>query len=395
MKTKWTALAILSLLPMLPLQSRAVDGVLEINQTCATMTGCFPGDVAGFPVTIGAGGSYRLTGNLQLPGPDTDAVVITAGPVTLNLGGFALQGVTTCRGVPVSSCTPAGAGSGVVGLAGVSDIAVRNGSITGMGSGGVSLDFSARVEDLHVFHNGTDGLSLGNESLVSRNIVTSNGDNGILCGMHCLVRDNTSTGNRLDGIGVVSGTVIGNTASRNGTAGGSFGALTGYAGNTFEANTPLDVSGGHETGGNLCSDGSCTTHGQRRYYLSTTTTDGAGALTGCATGFHMASLWEVYNLSLLRYDTTLGATRADSGSGPPTAMEGWMRTGSTSSTLSSGVPGADNCTSWTSASASREGTWMSLTGAWSGTFSLPTNVSPWEGQTSTCDTLKAVWCVEN
>ncbi len=30
----------------------AVDGVLEINHTCATQTGCFSGDTAGYPVTI-------------------------------------------------------------------------------------------------------------------------------------------------------------------------------------------------------------------------------------------------------------------------------------------------------------------------------------------------------
>ena len=30
----------------------ADDGVAEINQTCATMTGCFSGDTPGWPVTI-------------------------------------------------------------------------------------------------------------------------------------------------------------------------------------------------------------------------------------------------------------------------------------------------------------------------------------------------------
>jgi hypothetical protein len=39
----------------------AVDGVREINQTCAVQMGCFVGDTAGFPVTIdgSAGKSYR------------------------------------------------------------------------------------------------------------------------------------------------------------------------------------------------------------------------------------------------------------------------------------------------------------------------------------------------
>ena len=34
----------------------AVDGVAEINQTCAVNTGCFAGDFAGFPVTISSAG---------------------------------------------------------------------------------------------------------------------------------------------------------------------------------------------------------------------------------------------------------------------------------------------------------------------------------------------------
>ena len=43
----------------------AVDGVVEINQTCAVNTGCFAGDTPGFPVTITVAGSYRLTSNLS------------------------------------------------------------------------------------------------------------------------------------------------------------------------------------------------------------------------------------------------------------------------------------------------------------------------------------------
>ena len=44
-----TAMAALAIAPM---AASASDGVLEINQTCATQTGCFPGDSAGFPVTL-------------------------------------------------------------------------------------------------------------------------------------------------------------------------------------------------------------------------------------------------------------------------------------------------------------------------------------------------------
>jgi len=58
-----------------------------------------------------------------------------------------------------------------------------------------------------------------------------------------------------------------------------------------------------------------------------TTFDGAHALTACVLGFHMASLWEIFNVSVLEYDTSLGATMDDSGSGPPADVLGWIRTG--------------------------------------------------------------------
>ena len=57
----WLALALMAS-PAL-----AVDGVLEINQTCAVLTGCFAGDAPGFPVTMDSttpGKSFRLTSDL-------------------------------------------------------------------------------------------------------------------------------------------------------------------------------------------------------------------------------------------------------------------------------------------------------------------------------------------
>jgi len=51
----------------------AVDGVIEINQARALAGG--PGDEPGFPVTIYASGSYRLTSNLSV-GSDTDAILV-------------------------------------------------------------------------------------------------------------------------------------------------------------------------------------------------------------------------------------------------------------------------------------------------------------------------------
>jgi hypothetical protein len=64
----------------------------------------------------------------------------------------------------------------------------------------------------------------------------------------------------------------------------------------------------------------------RKFYLTQDGYDGSQALSACAQGYHMASLWEILDPSNLSYDTSLGATVADSGSGPPNGS-GWIRTG--------------------------------------------------------------------
>ena len=70
------------------------------------------------------------------------------------------------------------------------------------------------------------------------------------------------------------------------------------------------------------------TTGLRQFYISTDTkvVDGANATSACADGYHMASLWEIYDTSNLEYNTTLGITQQDSGQGPP-GNYGWVRTG--------------------------------------------------------------------
>ncbi len=55
----------------------AVDGVAEINQTCAVQTGCFSGDTAGYPVSIegSAGRSYRLTSDLVIQSVNSNGIM--------------------------------------------------------------------------------------------------------------------------------------------------------------------------------------------------------------------------------------------------------------------------------------------------------------------------------
>jgi hypothetical protein len=135
-----------------------------------------------------------------------------------------------------------------------------------------------------------------------------------------------------------------------------------------------------------------TTTASRRFYLTASDHVGNTALTACDPGFHMASIWEILDVSNLRYDTTRGVTKDDSGSGPPTADGGWIRTGTIARTNVSPIGGA-NCDAWTSASGSHHGTAMTLPNNWSD--SLPMN-STWRFVAQPCDSEHTnVWCVED
>ena len=129
----------------------------------------------------------------------------------------------------------------------------------------------------------------------------------------------------------------------------------------------------------------------RRYYLTTTLHKGNEALTACATGYHMASLWEIHEPTTLRYETALGFTRGDSGAGPPALAFGWIRTGWVAN--ESDVPGSSNCNSWTSDSGSGEGTAVGLPRAWRLTDSPL--ISPWISIGELCLEPIRVWCVQD
>ncbi|HEX6623952.1 MAG TPA: hypothetical protein VF064_09580 [Pyrinomonadaceae bacterium] len=139
---------------------------------------------------------------------------------------------------------------------------------------------------------------------------------------------------------------------------------------------------------------------RKSYYLTQTRLDGSQALTACAAGYHMASLWEIHDPSNLRYDTELGLTRPDSGFGPPsgftTALNlvvplGWIRTGGHPN--AGPEPGLGNCNVWTSADGADGGTVVYLADRWDATTLEVT--SPWVAETRPCDFTARVWCVQD
>ena len=134
-----------------------------------------------------------------------------------------------------------------------------------------------------------------------------------------------------------------------------------------------------------------TAVGVRRFYLTQARNlHGNQALAACAAGYHMASMWELFDPSNLQYNTDLGYTLDDSGWGPPTAIGGWVRTGYLSS--GSGDPGQANCNAWTSGSSMVSGTGASLVTDW---WSPSANIDVWYVDVPPCDYNMAVWCVED
>jgi len=132
------------------------------------------------------------------------------------------------------------------------------------------------------------------------------------------------------------------------------------------------------------------TTGLRQYYLSTGTVlvDGSDATTACASGYHMASLWEIYEPSNLEYNIDLGATADDSGLGPA-ASYGWVRTGWGANT--GVIPGQANCNAWTSNDVGHNGTLVKLESDWQ----HPSGIPNWYSIGDSCNKKYAVWCIED
>ena len=130
--------------------------------------------------------------------------------------------------------------------------------------------------------------------------------------------------------------------------------------------------------------------GGKKYFMTPDTFTGAAALDACGKGYHMSSLWEIFEISQLKYDTKRGHAREDSGSGPPGALLAWIRTGGASSAIN--TPGIANCSAWTSDVKADRGTIVELNGVWAAPAAAS---SPWNAVTAACDTPLRVWCKQN
>lgn len=74
--------------------------------------------------------------------------------------------------------------------------------------------------------------------------------------------------------------------------------------------------------GPALAQGKVAKDSRRAYYVTQTQHFPSDAPAACDSGFHMASLSELLELTALKYDTTRGETKADSGEGAPSAVAG-------------------------------------------------------------------------
>jgi hypothetical protein len=118
----------------------------------------------------------------------------------------------------------------------------------------------------------------------------------------------------------------------------------------------------------------------------------AQALSACASPYHMASFWEIMDVSNLIYDGAHpdAATWSDSGSGPPSEDAGWVRTGYDSSTTN--AAGMGNCNNWTSSSGTSYGTAARLSRQWE---TAPSQADLWDVLPYPCNLSGRVWCVRD
>lgn len=269
--------AILISLLLTATSARAVDGVIEINQSCVAV-GCFPGDAARMPVTITEPGSYRLTSNLagEL---GLNAIEITLpgmGPgVTLDLNGFEIAGVSgSLDGIRVTGWA-------------TRSVTVRNGTVRDFGGDGIDLAIAngALVEGIHARENGERGIATGGAGVVRNSVAWGNGDSGISVNNSGLVENCIGESNTLAGIYAYGATVRGSVARSNayygiqayrGTVSGSSASGNALSGFFIDEGNLVDST----SIGN--ADGCIYAFNRSRVAGNTCTGTGAAAGTGIA-----------------------------------------------------------------------------------------------------------------
>jgi hypothetical protein len=227
MKARLKGIAVLLGASVLAGSAAAVDGVIEINQTCAVQTGCHPSDTPGFPVRIPIGASYRLTSDLVIGDGDLTVIqgFVPAAPIGggassngtlhLDLNGHSIRCFLGFL-IPVgASCDGIGIGVDFSAIAGAT---VENGTVKNMGNDGILLGNGGRVRGVYVTSNGQSGdgniagIRCGEGCRVSECVADDNGRYGVFTGNGSSVIDSQVLNNDQGGIRVGTGSLVARNA---------------------------------------------------------------------------------------------------------------------------------------------------------------------------------------
>lgn len=226
------------------------SGRIEINQASIDAAG-------GFPYTITEPGAYVLTGNLDNPDKDTNALVINAERVHLDLNGFRIKGPNACQ----PECSHPGSGNHIAVLG--RGATIRDGTLRGAGNHGIGVSINAtglRVELVRLIDNGGQGVYAAEtpEVVIHRSMALRNGSDGFFVGTGARIEEVVSAENGAAGAAMYAdGLITHSYVAGNGQSGlKSFGAGAllenisldnafygaelygngGYGGNLFDGN---------------------------------------------------------------------------------------------------------------------------------------------------------------
>lgn len=163
--------------------SEVVIAQVAINPSSIATGSITPGDTAGFPATISAPGSYKLTANITPGSFTTNAIDVTGNDVTLDLNGFSVSSLQTCaRMTPGNSCIGSSVTAQVLIKITGSRVVVKNGSVYGSKGDGIQITGdNVTLDSLSISQSAYRGIYLaanGNSPAILNSTITLNGGGG-------------------------------------------------------------------------------------------------------------------------------------------------------------------------------------------------------------------------
>jgi hypothetical protein len=241
------SLLVLTIALLVPACAFAVDGQVVINQSTVMAGG-------GFPYKITQPGSYKLSGNLNVPSP-VDGIDISTDNVTLDLNGF------TITGAGINVCTAAQQCNGI--FSPNNNITLKNGTIQGF-TNGVNLSGGGHsVADIKATTITSMGMLIGNPFVPPSVVVRCTAFNNSLGSsagfrVFAVTMSDSAAGFNHIGIIATDSTLIHNVVSNN-SAVGLMPTRSLFGSNTILGNTNDVVSDplSHSQNNNLCTLGVC------------------------------------------------------------------------------------------------------------------------------------------